>query len=92
MGYSNGSKNQWKPFSTLVLEASYEATLWAAVLHSIKHKDDPKARVVLLTALGGGVFQNGMSWISLAIEKAFTKIVESGIPLDVKIVNYGSVD
>jgi hypothetical protein len=48
--------------------------MWAAIIHAIKHKDDPKARVVLLTLLGGGCFGNKVSWISIAIEKAFIKI------------------
>jgi hypothetical protein len=58
----------------------------------MKHKDDPKAKVVLLTLIGGGVFGNNISWISSAIEKAFNKIQKAGVALDVRIVNYGGVD
>jgi O-acetyl-ADP-ribose deacetylase (regulator of RNase III) len=54
----------------MVLEASYEATLWSAVIHALKHKNDPRARKVFLTALGGGVFGNDMDWIANAIDKA----------------------
>ena len=90
--YNNGgSQADWAPFASLILEASYEATLWAAVLHALKHKDDPKARVVLLTQLGGGVFGNDYDWIASAIEKAFIKIREANIALDIKNVCYGGV-
>jgi hypothetical protein len=87
-----GNATSQKPLACLVLEASYEATLWAAVIHAVKHKDDPKARVVLLTLIGGGVFGNHISWISTAIEKAFNKIKQAGVALDVRIVNYSGVD
>ena len=62
VSYSGNSRKLWAPFATLVLEACYEATLWAAVLHALKHRDDLTARVVLLTAVGGGVFGNDMCW------------------------------
>lgn len=54
----------------MILEASYEATLWGAVLHALKHRDDPSARIVYLTLLGGGVFGNKLEWIVKAIDGA----------------------
>lgn len=47
----------WKPFASLVLEAAYEATMWAAVLN----EQCGASNVVLLTSLGGGAFGNDES-------------------------------
>jgi len=71
----------WKPFASLVLEASYEATICAGILNGDKN--------VYLTLVGGGVFGNELSWICSAIERACLKYVE--YDLDVKIVNYSSI-
>ena len=71
----------WKPFASLVLEASYEATICAGILN----RDDR----VYLTLVGGGVFGNDLEWICSAIERAVLKYTE--YELDVKIVNYGAV-
>jgi len=71
----------WKPFASLVLDASYEATICAAILNG-----DNK---VYLTLVGGGVFGNKLEWICSAIERACLKYEE--YDLDVKIVNYGSI-
>jgi len=84
--YSRNHPQLWEPFATMILEASYEATLWAAVLHALRHKDDPRARVVFLTALGGGVFGNDLAWIAQAIDMACDKF--KGLNLDVRIVSY----
>lgn len=65
--YSGGKNPDWALFASMILEASYEATLWAAVVHAIKHKNDSSARIVYLTALGGGVFGNEFTWIAKAI-------------------------
>ena len=71
----------WKPFASLILEASYEATICAGILNG----DDR----VYLTLVGGGVFGNDLEWICSAIERAVLKYSE--YELDVKIVNYGIV-
>ena len=44
----------WESFATLILQAAYEATLWAAVLNAQRSASN----VVLLTRLGGGAFGN----------------------------------
>lgn len=88
--YSRNDRALWQPFATLILEAAYEATLWAAVLHALKHRGDPRARVVFLTALGGGVFGNEMSWIAGAIEAAVAKFQALGVGLDVRVVSYAT--
>jgi len=48
----------WKAFASPVLEAAYEATMWAAVLNSARGASN----VVLLTSLGGGAFGNDEDW------------------------------
>jgi hypothetical protein len=53
----------WEPFAATVLEAAYEATMWAAVLNANRGKSD----TVLLTFLGGGDFGNEDRWIHTAI-------------------------
>ncbi len=57
---------RWEPLARLVLDALYEATLWAAVLNA----QSGGTRTVLLTFVGGGVFANEMAWIRAAIERA----------------------
>eukprot|EP00416_Gambierdiscus_australes_P027708 CAMPEP_0171084088 /NCGR_PEP_ID=MMETSP0766_2-20121228/18106_1 /TAXON_ID=439317 /ORGANISM="Gambierdiscus australes, Strain CAWD 149" /LENGTH=464 /DNA_ID=CAMNT_0011541569 /DNA_START=48 /DNA_END=1442 /DNA_ORIENTATION=- len=78
--------SDWASFGTLVLEASYEATLWAAVLSAARHKTEGSRRI-FLTCLGGGVFGNRMEWIEAAMDRAFTLFRE--YDLDVRIVTYG---
>ena len=71
----------WKPFASLVLEASYEATICAGILN-----EDNR---VYLTLVGGGAFGNDLEWICSAIERAVLKY--ANYELDVKIVNYGAI-
>jgi hypothetical protein len=72
----------WQPFARLVLEAAYEATLWAAVLHAQRGASNK----LLLTRLGGGVFGNEDTWIDAAIHRALSEA--RGFGLDVVVVNY----
>jgi hypothetical protein len=69
--------------ASLVLEAAYEATLWAAVINAQRGA----SRTVLLTLLGGGAFGNDPSWIQAAIERAVERVEGHG--LDVVLVSYG---
>ena len=66
MSYSRIPAPAWESFATLVLEAAYEATLWAAVVNA----DYSGSRVVFLTSLGGGAFGNEPSWILHAMRRA----------------------
>jgi hypothetical protein len=66
-----------------VLEAAYEATLWAAVLK--RHRTT--SNIVYLTRVGGGAFGNEPAWIDSALRRAL-KIV-AGVRLDVRLVSYG---
>ncbi|MFZ8504546.1 hypothetical protein ACO1M4_13995, partial [Staphylococcus aureus] len=65
----------------MILEATYEATMWAAVLNAARGSN-----TVLLTAVGGGVFGNAESWIEDALRRALR--LASSFDLDVKLVSY----
>jgi hypothetical protein len=85
VAYGEGRRSAWESFGRLVLEATYEATLLAAVEQSRAGG----SHVVLLTRVGGGVFGNADEWIDDAIVRALS-IVE-GAGLDVRLVSYGQV-
>merc|ERR1712032_173511 len=85
VSYNRKTKPEnWKLFATTVLEASYEATLWSALLTAERHPTDPSARRVFLTCLGGGVFGNRMEWIQQAMKFACDKFRD--VDLDIRIV------
>jgi len=71
----------WKPFASLILEATYEATICAGILN--------KDNRVYLTFVGGGVFGNELEWICSAIERACLKYTD--YDLDVVLVNYRAI-
>jgi hypothetical protein len=73
----------WKRFATLVLEAAYEATICAAILHQAR-TGCPR---VFLTLLGGGAFGNDFPWIAQAVRRSLLLYADSG--LEVAIVSYG---
>jgi hypothetical protein len=84
VAYSGVSAPLWRPFASLVLEAAYEATLWAAVINAQRGTSNR----VLLTLLGGGAFGNEPGWIYAAIRRALTLV--RSYDLDVRLVSYGS--
>ena len=84
VGYSNIPALQWEAFSRFVLEATYEATFYAA-LQNFKKTGN---RRLFLTLVGGGVFGNKSEWIFDAIGLALSRFAK--VPLDVKIVSYGA--
>ncbi|GAB3355135.1 MULTISPECIES: hypothetical protein [Giesbergeria] len=85
VAYSRADLHLWEPFARLVLEAAYEATLWAGVLNAAKHKN-PR---VYLTMLGGGAFGNHRDWIVQAIVRSLQRF--QGVALEVHLVSYGSI-
>jgi len=85
IGYSHLSHTVWEPFARLVLEATYEATLLAAV----EQAASGGSNIALLTRVGGGVFRNDPAWIDQAIERALGVVADAG--LDVRIVCFGTV-
>ena len=85
VAYSSHGKGNWEPFARLVLEASYEALMLAAVEQS----SAGGSNTVLLTRIGGGVFGNGDDWIDSAIERAMDIVNDAG--LEIVFVAHGSV-
>jgi hypothetical protein len=81
------SNDVWEPIATLVLDAAYEATLWAGVINAAK----TGVKDVFLTFLGGGVFGNPPDWITNAIARAVAVLESEGASLTVNICHYRSV-
>ncbi|MEI6115611.1 MAG: hypothetical protein WCP99_13700 [Burkholderiales bacterium] len=85
VAYSHLSHVNWQPFASLILEASYEATLLGAILNARRGA----SKTVLLTLVGGGVFGNERDWILGAIRRALRVI--RGHDVDVRVVSYGHI-
>jgi hypothetical protein len=85
VAYGSLRSSAWEAFARLVLEATYEATLLAAVEHSLAGASN----IVLLTRVGGGVFGNADEWIDDAITRALAIVEHAG--LDVRLVSHGSI-
>jgi hypothetical protein len=83
VAYVGLPKAPWAPFATLVLEAAYEATMWAAAINAAERGSN----IVLLTLLGGGAFGNDDRWIFQGLRRALH--AAAGFDLDVRIVCYG---
>ena len=83
VAYSRVPAAHWEPFAVLVLEAAYEATMWAAVLNAQRGASN----VVFLTLLGGGAFGNHNNWIHAAMRRALKLMIAYDV--DVRLVSYG---
>eukprot|EP01065_Artemidia_motanka_P042277 TRINITY_DN5639_c0_g1_i1.p1 TRINITY_DN5639_c0_g1~~TRINITY_DN5639_c0_g1_i1.p1 ORF type:complete len:656 (+),score=196.61 TRINITY_DN5639_c0_g1_i1:180-2147(+) len=90
VGYSDRPPSEWEPLARLILEAAYEATLWAAVVYA--SRTGTKRMTVYLTKVGGGVFGNEASWIIAAIRRACEVIRGARVGLDVRVVHYGYIE
>lgn len=84
VAYSRHSSNLWAEFARLILEASYEATICAAILNSTRNGSNR----LFLTLLGGGAFGNDTDWIVGGIQRALNLYRRAD--LDIAIVSYGS--
>lgn len=84
VAYTTIPSGEWTAFACLVLEAAYEATVWAAVLNARRGASN----VILLTRLGGGAFGNEESWIHAAMERALW--LAADFDLDVRVVSRGT--
>jgi hypothetical protein len=84
VAYSRVPAAHWQAFASLVLNAAYEATLWAAVLNAQRGASN----VVLLTRLGGGAFGNDDEWIHAAMLRALNLARECNI--EARRVSYGT--
>jgi len=85
--YTPLSNSEWEPLARLVLDASYEATLWAAAVNATRPSG---SHSVWLTLLGGGAFGNDPMWIAAAIGRALRELAE--VDLDVHIAHYRKRD
>jgi len=86
VAYSGHAPARWEAFARLVLEASYEATLCAALINA---HGSGNARVYL-TKIGGGAFGNPIEWIVEAMRRALDLYADKG--LDIALVSYGHPD
>ncbi len=84
IAYSHLPASLWENFARLVLDASYEATICAAILNARSTGN----RRVFLTLLGGGAFGNDLDWIMGAIERALR--LHERHDLEVAIVSHGA--
>ena len=84
VAYSRVPPAHWEPFAVLVLEAAYEATMWATVLNAQRGASN----VIFLTLLGGGAFGNHGNWILAAIRRALKLM--TAYDLDIRLVSYGT--
>lgn len=82
--YSHLDTDLWAEFAQLILEASYEATICAAIINSTKNGNNK----LFLTTLGGGAFGNRAEWIIRAMDRALNLYQHAD--LDIAIVSYGS--
>ena len=83
VAYSDQDSNLWEEFARLVLEASYEATICAAILNSQRNGNNK----LFLTLLGGGAFGNETPWVIGGLRRALN--LYKHFDLDVAIVSYG---
>ncbi|MDW3194607.1 MAG: hypothetical protein R8G66_19675 [Cytophagales bacterium] len=83
VAYAHIESIYWDRFARLILEASYEATLLAA-LENYQKTDN---NLVFLTLVGGGAFGNEPYWIIQSLKKVLDLFKH--LPLDVRIVSYG---
>ncbi len=56
VSYSGNNCGLWQPIAQLILQASYEATLWVALQNAVAHEGQLGSKRVFLTALGGWMF------------------------------------
>ena len=76
--------HMWEEFDRLILEASYEATLCAALVNAGQTGNN----TVFLTLVGGGAFGAEPEWIIDSLQRTLDLYQQAA--LDVAIVSYGS--
>ncbi len=82
VSYSSEPASAWEPFARLILEATYEASLNAAVINQARNGSN----LLFLTMIGGGAFGNPTEWIVDAMGRALRRHRNSG--LDVRMVSH----
>lgn len=83
VAYCHAETFYWESFSRVILEALYEATLYAGLINF----EQTNSRQVFLTLVGGGAFGNEEHWIVESLFKSIAKFRKT--PLQLKIVSYG---
>jgi hypothetical protein len=78
----------WQPFAEIVLQAQYEATIWAAVLNCLRGGTN----ILHLTFVGGGVYGNETAWIARSIAKALSISSKYDCGLDIRICYHNRID
>lgn len=81
--YSSEPAALWEPFARLVLEATYEATFYSALLN----QERTGSNKLFLTLVGGGAFGNRPEWIIDAALQALAKFQQQD--LEVAFISYG---
>ena len=84
VAYSSVDPIYWESFARLILEATYEATLHAAMINY----DRTGCNKVFLTLVGGGAFVNEIDWIIESLNQALQ--IFRSTPLEIGIISYGS--
>lgn len=83
VAYCHTESFYWESFARAILEATYEATFYTALINM----NNNNSNIVYLTLVGGGAFGNEEYWIFESLKKAIDKF--KNVPLDVRIVSYG---
>jgi hypothetical protein len=92
VSYSGLPAVLWEPLGRLILQATYEATMWAALRNGVRAGTGVSRPTVVLTFLGGGAFGNPMEWIVDAIGRALAIMVIEEAEIEVQIMHFRSVN
>jgi len=84
VAYNSTDAMYWESFARIILEATYEATFFAA----LRNLQMTGSNLLYLTLVGGGAFGNDENWILESIQKVVHQF--KNVPLDVNFVSYGS--
>lgn len=84
VAYSPVEPFYWESFARVILEATYEATLYAALINL----DNTGSNKLYLTLVGGGAFGNDQNWILESLLQSIRKFKNA--PLNIQIVSYGN--
>ncbi len=87
-GYSRLSADLWEKLAQIVLDANYEATIWASAINTIHNNSNH----LFLTFLGGGVFGNKREWIAKSIKRAIRVAKENNLDINIKICHLREIN
>jgi len=86
VSYSTIRAKKWEKFAKLILDATYEATMLAA----IENREKTDNNKVYLTLVGGGAFGNKPEWIMDAVVNNLKKLGNNG--LEVNFISHRRAD